>query len=216
MIQERIKSVILPSIIDALKRLLPFSVGAINMGGNFTIIGKYDPFSFNNIQYIGNESSLVKISNGKNPEELSISSTVLAGEAYGEYDYIHLHVTEHKLLSEDPFSIQKRLLLKNRGILMLGLPDDLLVESIDVYGSLVKDYRDHDPDFPEKDTIINADIDLVLKFNTNQKFFFTWHAKEGKIYLTFYLKENLFSEYIKMTQESWGVLNAYQYKYSIQ
>ena len=107
------------------------------------------------------------------------------------------------------------MLIKNRSLLNLNISDDSKIVSIDIYGPKVKEYRDFDPDFPNEERIINLDLDVLLKFNTNQNFFITCHAKGGRMLLTFYLKEELFNNYIAITK-SWGELHNYKFKCSIE
>lgn len=214
--KERVNNILAQSTRTQLQELLNLKFSILLGGDNQALSGSYNPENFNEIQYTSNEISLIFEANKENKfKEISLMTTLLALEGYGEYDNLHLRIYEYIINNRHPHRVAERMLIKNRSLLNLNISDDSKIVSIDIYGPKVKEYRDFDPDFPNEERIINLDLDVLLKFNTNQNFFITCHAKGGRMLLTFYLKEELFNNYIAITK-SWGELHNYKFKCSIE
>ena len=101
-----------------------------------------------------------KSKNGINA--LSVFSQLEEKDIFGEYSRIFVKTFEY---DNTPFLEDKDLLLRNRGLLFLEIADIFVLDSIDIYGIKVEKYLDSDADFPDEDTEINADIDLLMKIN---------------------------------------------------
>lgn len=214
MINERIKNSLSASLRDRISGLLPLEFTAINIGGDFLITGEYTLGDTSAPQqYSGNEFSIVRERSGE-IVELSMSTTGAAWEHYGLGEVMHVNLHEHRSTKEDPLSILKRLRLKNQGILRLDLPATTTITGIEVYGVGVKGVQEVDPDFPDEGVSFDVDLDLLLKFNTDQGYFFTWHAKDGKIIHTFYTDAQQFETYLEMIK-AWGKLRALRFKYQL-
>ncbi len=198
--------------IAKIKGLLARPISSILIGGNFGIYYSRDIESKCSI-YSGNEIAL--LFQGENRiESLSLRSTLISRDDYGEFDHIHADFVDFDR-SREPFGVEQKMLLRNRGIFYYSLVNEPEVHSLDVYGVYADNYEATSGDFPEEGTTIFSDIDLLVKANVALDKPFTLHAKGGEMHLVFYDDVLQFENFISESGISGSPLDTLVHKYSI-
>jgi len=192
-----------------MKKAIGGSLKNIIIGGDYGIRGMRKSNIFS-----GNQVNLSYEKEGREQTQtMSIFSKIEERDIVGEYARMFVNMYEY---SKSPFLEEKDLLLRNRGLLYLDAPDNFNLKSIDVYGVSIDGYIDHDEDFPDEGTVININLDLLLKFNSfSGKFISCYLSDSGDVRLELHSDIIAFNSFINNSQEFWDDYESLKYKYSI-
>lgn len=198
---------------ELLRNLLGFGIRTVYIKNEKFMVGGFSFPSLSKVILPGSELGIVLIQDKLTLQQVMFSTSTKSVDDYGEYENIQISSNTIQNNDRGLFELFKE--NTNESIFTVNIPRETLIKSIDVYGVNVENLERFDDDFPDELINLNLDIDVLLKFNLNQEFFFTIQAKGGSIILNLYNEKKHFDEYIEMTVNAWGEEYGYRYKYTI-